>query len=198
LSIYSGFATPTEAAGLGCLFAFILCVFIYRTLDWKGFKKAIQEASATSSMVLLIVVGALIYGNVLTSLRIPQMLAEFVTSYQIGKWPFIILVNFLYLVMGCFMEVISIMLITLPVFFPTIAALGIDPIWFNVILVINMELALITPPVGMNLFVIKGISGYPLSKIIQGVLPFMVLMFLVLILIILVPSLSTWLPKFSS
>jgi len=155
-----------------------------------------MEGMLVSSMLLMIVAAALAFSHAVTFWQIPQFLANAVVSAGWGKWTFVIFLNLLFLVLGCFLETIGMILITIPIFLPIIQALNIDSIWLCVILVINMELAMITPPVGLNLFVLKGIvKDTTFSEIFIGSLPFCALMILVMILVMLYPPLATWFPS---
>jgi C4-dicarboxylate transporter DctM subunit len=147
-------------------------------------------------MIAMVVSGALLFGRVMTMLEIPQKLTELVISYNLSPLLFILALNVLMVVLGCILETVSIVLLTMPLVTPLLAALKIDPIWYAIILTVNMTAALITPPVGMNLYVIKGLrDDISMKDVIGGVLPFVVLIFLFLILTIAFPAMSTWLPS---
>jgi len=194
--IYLGIFTPTEAAGIGALMAFVICFLIYRRLGIKDIPSIMKDTVKTTAMIFMIIGAAVFFGQVLTINQIPQKIVNFAVQMELGKWTFLILVNFLLLFLGCFLEVVSIILIVVPIFFPVIQKLGIDPVWFGIIFTINMELALITPPVGMNLYVIMGISDGSLKEIVKGVWPFILMLVAGLILVMLVPDLSLWLTRF--
>jgi len=142
----------------------------------------------------MIIAGASMFGHAITIIRLPVGITEFVAGVGLGPLGFIIAVMALIFVLGMFLEAIAIILITTPILLPTMIHLGIDPIWYGILLMVNLELAMITPPVGMNLFVIKGITDQPLSEVVKGAAPFVVLMLAGLALLIFVPSLATWLP----
>jgi len=194
--IYLGIFTPTEAAGIGALMAFVICFLIYRRLGIKDIPAIMKDTVKTTAMIFMIIGAAVFFGQVLTINQIPQKIVNFAVQMELGKWTFLILVNVLLLFLGCFLEVVSIILIVVPIFFPVIEKLGIDPVWFGIIFTINMELALITPPVGMNLYVIMGISDGKLKEIVKGVWPFILMRVAGLILVMLVPDLSLWLTRF--
>ncbi|MDD5008808.1 MAG: TRAP transporter large permease [Syntrophorhabdaceae bacterium] len=194
--IYLGIFTPTEAAGIGALMAFIICFLVYRRLGIKDIPAIMKDTVKTTAMIFMIIGAAVFFGQVLTINQIPQKIVHLAVEMELGKWTFLILVNFLLLFLGCFLEVVSIILIVVPIFFPVIEKLGIDPVWFGIIFTINMELALITPPVGMNLYVIMGISDGKLKEIVKGVWPFILMLVAGLILVMLVPDLSLWLTRF--
>jgi C4-dicarboxylate transporter DctM subunit len=145
-------------------------------------------------MVFMIIAGAAVFGHAITIIRLPVGVTETVASIGLGPLGFILVVMVLIFVMGMFLETISIILITTPILLPTLTELSIDPVWYGVLLMINLELALITPPVGMNLFVIKGITDAPLSDVVRGALPYVLLLLAGLALLIAVPGLATWLP----
>ncbi|HNS15358.1 MAG TPA: TRAP transporter large permease [Syntrophorhabdaceae bacterium] len=194
--IYLGIFTPTEAAGIGALMAFVICFLIYRRLGIKDIPAIMKDTVKTTAMIFMIIGAAVFFGQVLTINQIPQKIVNFAVQMELGKWTFLVLVNLLLLFLGCFLEVVSIILIVVPIFFPVIEKLGIDPVWFGIIFTINMELALITPPVGMNLYVIMGISDGSLKEIVKGVWPFILMLVAGLILVMLVPDLSLWLTRF--
>ena len=148
-------------------------------------------------MVFMIIAGAAMFGHAITLIRLPVGVTEAVTGLGLGPLGFIVMVMALIFVLGMFLESIAIILITTPILLPTIAALGIDPIWYGILLMINLELAMITPPVGMNLFVIKGLTDAPLSAVVRGASPFVLLMLGGLGVLIAVPELATWLPTFA-
>lgn len=190
--IYSGVFTPTEAAAAGVVFSFLIAWLVYRSLSWENLKKILLSTVSTNAMILFIIVGAMLFGFILTSLQIPQMLTDMATSWPVSKWVIFVLINLLLLVLGCFLETVSILVITLPILYPIITSLGFDPIWFAIIMVVNMELALITPPVGLNLFVLKGVdSSTPISTIVRGSLPYAAMMVLFIVLLALFPVLTT-------
>lgn len=194
--IYTGAFTPTEAAGVGTLYSLIITFFIYRTLTVKDMPKILGDTIRTTCMIFAIMIGASLFGFVLTILDAPQALTEYVAGMALGKWMVFIAINILLLFLGCILESVSILFITLPILFPLITRLGFDPIWFNVVMLINLELALITPPVGMNLFVLQGVSpDSKMTDIIRGVIPFAGVMALEILLLCFVPELATWLPS---
>lgn len=189
--IYSGIFTPTEAAAAGVVFSALVAGLVYRSLSWDNIKKILLSTVATNAMILFIIVGAMLFGFILTSLQIPQAMTEMATSLPVSKWVVFILINILLLVLGCFLETVSILVITLPILYLIITALGFDPIWFAIIMVVNMELALITPPVGLNLFVLKGVDpSSPISTIVRGAAPYAVIMVLFIVLLAVFPWLS--------
>ena len=195
--IYAGWFTPTEAAAVGTIYSLFITFFVYRTLTWRDMSNILADSVKTTTMIFAIIIGAMLFGFVLTVLQLPQQMTEFVIALDAGRWIIFLLINLVLLFLGCFLETVSIILITLPILYPIIMKLGFDPIWFCVIMVINMELALITPPVGMNLFVIQGISeNTRMEEIVKGVLPFGLVMVLLMVALAFFPEIATWLPAF--
>jgi C4-dicarboxylate transporter DctM subunit len=192
--MYFGVFTATEAAGIGALAALLIAVFAYRTLDWRGVWEAARDAARTSAMLFMILIGAALFGHVLTKLRIPSQMVDLVTTYGVSQIAFLLAVMLLIFILGMFLETISIILITTPVVLPVLTALDISPVWYGVLLTINLELALITPPVGMNLFAIKAITKAPIGEIIRGVMPYVALMIVGLGLVLWFPQIAMWLP----
>ncbi|MFD1037331.1 TRAP transporter large permease [Virgibacillus byunsanensis] len=192
--IYAGVFTPTEAAAVGVVYAFIITMLIHKSIKLKDLLHILIESVRTSSMLLMIVTGALIFGAALTLMGLPQFLSAEILGLDVSPWIVLLMMNIIWLLMGFFLEVVSIMLITTPIFFPIAMSLGFDPIWFGIIMVLNMELAVITPPIGMNLFAIK--SLYPKEKmgtIIQGVAPYALFILFVLILVWVFPKIPLFL-----
>ena len=194
--ICTGAFTPTEAAAVGTVFSLFITFCIYKTLTVKDLPGILLGTVRTSSMIFAIMIGATLFGFVLTILQVPQALTRMVTEMEMSRWIFFIMINCLLLFLGCILETVSIIFITVPILYPIIMQLGFDPIWFNVILQINMEMALITPPVGMNLFVIQGVSpDSKMTQIVKGVMPYAAVMALEMLILCLVPGLATWLPS---
>lgn len=194
--IYTGVFTPTEAAGVGTVYSLFITFFVYRTLGLKDLPEILRDTIQTSCMIFAIMIGASLFGFVLTILNAPQALTEYVAGLDMGRWMVFIAINILLLFLGCILESISIIFITLPILFPLIVRLGFDSIWFNVVMLINLELALITPPVGMNLFVLQGISpDSKMTDIIKGVIPFGLVMALEILVLCFFPEIATWLPS---
>ncbi|MEW5908987.1 MAG: TRAP transporter large permease [Thermodesulfobacteriota bacterium] len=194
--IYLGLFTPTEAAGVGAIMAFIICFILYRRLGIKDLVPIFKDTVKTTTMIFMIIGAAILFGQVLTINQIPQKIVNIAVQLDLNKWTFLIFVNLLLLFLGCFLEVVSTILIVVPIFFPIVMRLGIDPVWFGIIFTINMELALLTPPVGMNLYVVMGVGESKLKEVVKGVWPFLLLLVAGLILIMLIPDLSLWLTRF--
>jgi C4-dicarboxylate transporter DctM subunit len=195
LGIYFGIFTATEAAGTGALWALLIAVVVYRSFGWKDLWDGASEAARTTAMLFLIIIGAALFGYMLTKLRIPQQLVELITAWQVSRIQFLIAMMVLIFVLGLVLESISIILITTPIILPALKALGIDPVWYGILLTVNLELALISPPVAMNLVVIKSITGAPLREIDRAAIPYMVMMSAFIALLIAFPEIVTWLPR---
>ncbi len=193
--IYLGIFTPTEAAAVGAVYSLALTL-ISRQLTWSIFLESLLQTVRTTSMIFLIICGALLFGHVVTLLNIPQTLITSISEMGVSPLIFIIMVCIIFIFLGDFLEVVSITLITLPILHPVLVALNVDLIWFGVVMCITMEFALITPPVGLNLYVIQGIvPDADLLEVFLGTWPFMLLMLLTLVLIFIFPSLTMWLPS---
>jgi len=194
--LYLGVATPSEAAGVGALFAFLLVAVLYRSMSWKKLMDMSLETTRTSTMILMIVAFSAVIGQVLSFLNVPQDLAGAISELQVNRWIIFIAMNVLFLVLGFFLPPVSIILITMPVLFPIITALEFDPIWFGVVMTLNMEMGLITPPVGLNLYVVQGIApDVPLRDILAGALPYVAVLAGGILILALFPGLVTWLPN---
>jgi C4-dicarboxylate transporter DctM subunit len=192
--IYLGVFTASEAAAIGCLYAIAIGAAVYRNFGFEALWGTAVDTVSTSAMLFMILAAAALFGHTVTMIRLPAELLSVVASQGLSATQFIIAVMAVIFVLGMFLETIAIILITTPIVFPVMVDLGVDPIWYGILLMINLELALITPPVGMNLFVIKGIADAPLAEVIRGSLPYVLLMMLGLALVFAVPSLATWLP----
>jgi C4-dicarboxylate transporter DctM subunit len=194
--IYTGAFTPTEAAAVGLTYSLIITLFIYRTLRLRDLPDVCLKAVGTSCMIALIIAGALLFGRVLTLIEIPQTLTALIIEWKLSALMFVLAMNVLMLFLGCILETVSIILLTVPLVAPIMAVLNIDPIWYAIVLTVNMEMALVTPPVGMNLYVINGLSDdIHMSEVIRGVAPFIVILGAFLLLTMLFPPMSTWLPS---
>ena len=194
--IYTGVFTPTEAAAVGLTYSLFITLFIYRTLGPRDLPDICLKAVGTSCMIALIISGALLFGRVLTLIEIPQRLTALIIDWKLSALMFVLAMNILMLFLGCILETVSIILLTVPLVAPILAALNIDPIWYAIVLTVNMEMALVTPPVGMNLYVINGLSDdIHMSEVIRGVAPFIVILAAFLLLTMLFPPMSTWLPS---
>ena len=193
--LYGGLFTATEAAGAGAGGAFIIAL-LRRRLTRAGFWQSCVETVRTTAAVFTILIGALLFGYFLTITQTPQKVTSFLTGLGLGRYGVLILIMVMYLVLGCIMDAMAMIILTIPIIFPVIKALGFDPIWFGVIIVMTVELGLIHPPVGMNVFVIKSVvKDVSISTIFYGVLPFVVTDILRLAVLIALPILATFLPS---
>jgi tripartite ATP-independent transporter DctM subunit len=194
-ALYGGIATPSEAAGVGAIVCLLLVVFVYRMWRPRELWPILESTLVESVMILMIIATSILFGYMLSSLYVTQSLAAWIGGLEIGRWTLLFWINVLLLVAGCFLPPAAIILMTTPIVVPILENAGFDPVWFGVILTLNMELGLITPPVGLNLFVINGIApDVPLPTILKGALPFMLLMVLEIVILCLFPGLATWLP----
>ena len=192
--MYAGVFTATEAAAAGATLALAVGVLVYRTIGWRELWESAIDASRTSAMLFMILAGASVLGFALTRMRIPHEIVQIVVAMDIGVTGFLVAMMALLFVLGMFLETIAIILITTPVVLPVMAHLHINPVWYGILLTINLELALITPPVGMNLFTIKAVTRAPIGEIIRGSLPYVLLISLCLGIVMAWPQLALWLP----
>jgi len=192
--LYGGFFTPTEAGGVGATGAFLLGV-LRGKLDRAGILEALLSATRTAAAVFTVLIGALIFGYFLTMIQTPQKLTGFLTQLGLGPYGVLALIMLMYLVLGCLMDAMAMIILTVPIIFPVIVQLGFDPIWFGIIIVMTVELGLIHPPVGMNVFVIKSVvHDVSFMTIFKGVIPFVVTDLLRLLILIAFPMIALWLP----
>lgn len=192
--IYGGATTPTEAAAVAAFYALILAVFFYRTLTWAGFYQAFLEATRSTSVIGLIIASALILNYMVASENIPNLVAGWLGSLNTSPTMFMIALMVLFLLLGCLLDATTLILIAVPLFLPTATALGIDLIYFGVVITLNIMIGLITPPYGVVLFVISNIAEIPLGEIIREVWPFVLLLLAALLLLVLVPDIILYLP----
>lgn len=192
--IYCGLTTPTEAAAVGVVGALLLSA-VKNQLTWRVLKVSLEDTMKTNCMLLFIVVGAQIMSYALVTAGIPRAIVAHINSLAVPREVLFASLCLMYLLLGCFMDAVSLMLLTLPVVYPVMTALGYDPVWFGIVLVILLEVGLITPPVGMNLFVIQGLAKSPLATVAKGSIPFVIMMLIMVALLSLFPSLALWLPS---
>ncbi|GAB4212563.1 MAG: C4-dicarboxylate TRAP transporter large permease protein DctM [Rhodoferax sp.] len=193
--IYGGIFTPTEAAAVSAVYALVVAVFIYRDLKLQQLPHVFLDAARTTVMLMFIVGNALLFAHVLTTERIPQTIAEQIVSMGMAPWMFLLVVNVILLVAGNFMEPTGIILILAPIFFPISKELGIDPIHLGIVMVVNMEIGMVTPPVGLNLFVTSGVTGMNLVQVTRAALPWLTVLLLFLALVTYIPAISLALPN---
>lgn len=193
--IYGGIFTPTEAAAVAAVYAFFIAVFVYRDIGMKQVPKVLLDAGKVTVMLMFIVANALLFAHVLTTERIPQTIAETIIGWGMPAWQFLIVVNILLLIAGMFMEPTGIILILAPILFPIATQLGIDPVHLGIIMVVNLEIGMVTPPVGLNLFVTAGITKMSIMQVARAALPWTSVLLLFLIIITYVPAVTMFLPN---
>ena len=193
-SIYLGVATPTEAAGVGCVVVLIISVAFFG-LRWGGLRRAIEETAVINAMILFLLIGASFFTYIVGSANVAKHLLTIIGSEAISPWMVIIAINIILLVLGCIIDPLTITLLTIPLFFPLIISLGFDPIWFGVVFVVNTQIGLITPPMGIDLFAVKTIFNIPTGDILRGVTPFLFFLLVFLGIIVAFPELSLLLPN---
>jgi C4-dicarboxylate transporter DctM subunit len=192
--IYLGIFTASEAAAVGAVYALLVALLVYRNVGWRDLLDCTLKTMHTSAMLFMIIAAAGLFGHAVTIIRLPAQIMESVTALGLSQTGFIVAVMLAIFVLGMFLETIAIILITTPIILPAMTSLDINPIWYGVMLMINLELALITPPVGMNLFVIKGITDAPLAEVMRGALPYVLLLILGLFIVWAFPPLALWIP----
>jgi tripartite ATP-independent transporter DctM subunit len=193
--LFLGFFTPTEAGAAGVSFMLLMSV-LRRQIRWSGFVQAVETTLGNTAMILLIIVGATIFGHFLSVTQLPTAAAAWVLQLDVHPYVVMLVVLGIYLVGGTFMDSLALLLLTLPIFYPVSQHLGFDPLWFGVLIVIAMEMALITPPVGINVYVIKGIAGdVPLSTIFRGIFPFLLAEMVMALILLFFPGIATYLPS---
>lgn len=193
--IYSGLFTPTEAAAMSAVYAFVVALFVYRDIGFKQVPKVLLDSANMASMLLFIIASAVLLSFILTSEQVPQNIANWIVGTGLGTVGFLIVVNILLILAGNIMEPSSIILILAPILTPVAIALGIDPVHFGVMITVNMEIGMITPPVGLNLFVASGITRAGISEMTMAVMPWLLTMLVFLMLITYIPSISLALPR---
>lgn len=196
VAMYGGFGTPSEVAGVGAFGSMLLVAALYGCYKWNDVKHILMGAARESSMIMMIIAMSFLFTYVMSYLRISQSMAEWLVALHLSKWVLLFWVNVLLLVLGFFLPPVAIILMITPVILPPMIAAGFDPVWFGIVLTINMELGLITPPVGLNLFVINGIApDIKFGEILRGVMPFIVIMILYIVLLAVFPDIVMWLPN---
>lgn len=193
--IYGGIFTPTEAGAFSVMYALFISMFVYKDTGVKDLYKIILDSAQTSSMIFFIIANAMLFAHFLTDEQIPQHITQMILEANVGPLMFLLIINILLLFMGQFMEPSSVVMITVPLLLPIGMALGIDPIHLGVIMVVNMEIGMLTPPVGLNLFVASGITGLSLKEVIVASLPMTGILLLGLLLVTYIPIISLWLPN---
>jgi C4-dicarboxylate transporter DctM subunit len=196
--LFLGIFTPTEAGAVGALGGVVIPL-IRRQLTWKGFITALYSSTLTTCMIFMIVAGATVFGHFLAVTTIPSVLSDWVVGLPLPPWAIMIVVMFFFFIGGCFMDALGMILLTIPIFFPVAVALGYDPIWFGVVIVLVTELGVITPPVGINVYVVSGIAkDVPLEIIFKGAFPFVLTLLAYLVIMIIFPQIALFLPSFTA
>ncbi|BCM85768.1 TRAP transporter large permease [Methylobacterium indicum] len=193
--IYSGAFTPTEAAAVSAVYAFVIALFVYRDLTWRDVPRVLLDSANMSAMLLYIITNAVLFSFLMTSEQIPQAMASWITGAGLNWVVFLLIVNILLLVAGNVMEPSSIVLIMAPILFPIAAKLGIDPVHFGILIVVNMEVGMCHPPVGLNLYVASGITRMGITELTVAVWPWLLTMLIFLVVVTYVPAISLWLPR---
>jgi C4-dicarboxylate transporter, DctM subunit len=193
--LYGGVATPSEAAGVGAALCVVMAVLIYRMFSPKDWWQILRDTTRESVMILMIIAAAVLFGYMLTSLYLTQTLAQAIADAHVNKWVLMLLINLFLLVCGFFIPPAAIILMTSPILLPIITAAGFDPVWFGVILTINMEIGLIHPPVGLNIYIVNSIApDVPVTTVMWGTIPYVLCMFLAIVVLCVFPEIATWLP----
>lgn len=193
--IYGGIFTPTEAAAASAIYALIISLFVYKDIKFKDLWDICLESAITTAMIFFIIANAVVFAYLLATENIPQTIADSILAANIGKIGFLIIVNILLFIMGQFMEPSSVVMIMVPLLLPIAKTLGVDPVHFGILLIVNMEIGMITPPVGLNLFVASGLTGMNLKDVIVSCLPWTLTLFIGLVLVTYIPEISLWLPN---
>jgi C4-dicarboxylate transporter DctM subunit len=195
IGIYGGFVTVTEAAALSALVALAVSLFVYRGFRVRDILDVIADGLKSAATIMIIIATALAFGEWMTQSGVPAALVQFTLDHHLKTWQFLLAINVLLLLLGCFLEVAATLLLVMPILAPALVPLGINPIHFAIVFTHNMEIALVHPPVGLNLYVLATVSDAPIMEVIRGILPFLILLLIVLGIITYVPELSLWLPR---
>lgn len=194
-SIYAGVATPSEAAAFGALGAFFLAAVVFRVLDWKTLTRVLASSVKVSGAILIIMGCAKIFGDYLNLVRVPETVTAALTGTDLPDWAILTILMLALVLLGMLVDGVSLIVVTTPILLPLINAMGYDPLWFGIILVMNLEIAVVTPPVGLNLYALQGVCPMlRIEEIIRSVTPFVVVQFVLLMIFVLFPGLSLWLP----
>jgi len=192
--IYSGAFTPTEAAVVAAVYALIIAIYVHRDIRWSELPEVLTESARITAMLMFIIANAYLFAFVLTTEQIPQMASQTIIAMDLPAWAFLLVVNVLLLIAGNFMEPSSVILILAPIVFPIAMSLGIDPVHLGIIMVVNLEIGMVTPPVGLNLFVTAVVAKMPIEEVIMAALPWLLILISVLIIVTYVPIISLLLP----
>jgi C4-dicarboxylate transporter DctM subunit len=193
--IYAGIFTPTEAAAVSAVYAFLIAVFVYKDIGFKDVPGVLVDASRVTVMLMFIIANAFMFAFLLTTEQIPQFASELLVGMGLPVWGFLLLLNLLLLIAGNFMEPTSVVLILTPIVFPIAVDMGIDPIHLGILMIVNMQIGLVTPPVGLNLFVTAGVANMSLEDTVKASMPWLIVLLAVLMLITFVPWISLVVPE---
>jgi tripartite ATP-independent transporter DctM subunit len=194
--LYGGIATPSEAAGVGAALCILLAILVYRMWNPREWWTILRDTTRESVMILMIIATAVLFSYMLTSLYITQTLAQAIAAADVNRWVLMAMINVFLLICGCFIPPAGIILMTAPILLPIVTNAGFDPVWFGVIVTINMEIGLITPPVGLNLFVVNAIAPeVPTKVVLWGALPYVITMLVGIVILCFFPEIATWLPN---
>jgi C4-dicarboxylate transporter, DctM subunit len=195
-ALYGGVATPSEAAGVGAALCVLLAIVIYRMWKARDWWTILRDTTRESVMILMIIAAAAVFGYMLTSLYLTQTLAQAIADMHVNRWVLMAMINVFLLVCGFFIPPAAIILMTSPIIYPIIKAAGFDPVWFGVILTINMEIGLIHPPVGLNIYIVSAIApDVPVTRVMWGTIPYVLCMMLAIVILCAFPEIATWLPN---
>jgi len=196
VSLYGGWATPSEAAGVGAFLIMIVAMIVYKAYQPVQLKNILMRTLKESTMIMMIVAMSFLFSSVLTELYITQTIAHAMVKLQVSRWIIMFFINVMLLIVGCFLPPVAAILILAPILHPVIVGLGFDPVWFGVIMTINLEVGLITPPVGLNLYVVQGIApDVSIDDVLKGTFPFVVILLISIVIVSIFPELATWLPN---
>lgn len=193
--IYSGYTTVSESAGVAAIASVLVAIFVYKEVTFRDVFPMATEGMKSASAVTFIVMFALLFAHWITGSGIPTALVNFAIARELEPWQFLLALNVMMIILGMFLDAIAVMLIVTPIVLPVLSTLGIDPVHFGIVLIVNMEIAFLTPPIGLNLFVLSSIAKAPMSEAVRGMVPFVIIMAVFLILITYIPEISLWLPN---
>lgn len=193
--IYTGYTTVTESAGVAAIASVLIAIFVYREVKPRDIFAMATDGMKSASAVTFIVMFALLFAHWITGSGVPTALVEFAIEADLKPWQFLLALNVMMIILGMFLDAVAVMLIVTPIVLPVLGTLGIDPVHFGIVLIVNMEIAFLTPPIGLNLFVLSSIAKAPMSEAVRGMVPFVIIMALFLILITYVPEIALWLPS---
>ncbi len=192
--IYTGYFTADESAAIGVVYCLLISVGYYKTIKIKDLPEIFSEGANASAQIMVVLSGVMVFAYLITISQVSNEIIEWIVSINLSPMLFMLVVNIMLLILGCLLDVVSVMLITIPILYPVLVQLGFDPMHIAVIYTINMELGTITPPIGMNLFALSGSTGVPVAEVARGTVPYIIVMLLILAIIVWFPELSTWLP----